>query len=104
MQNYDLENVWLWYSLLLNFYILILVPYFVVQLGTELCTGAEIIETLEECKAAITQLDLYFERTQSTVNDPKGCYRYKETKYVLWNAHSSGKESSKGHPICKKGE
>ena len=93
----------MWYSLLLSFYILILVPYF-VQLGKELCTGTEIINTLEECKEATRLLDLNFRETKSTESYPKGCYRYKETKEVYWNTHSSGKQPSNGHPICKKGE
>ena len=97
----------MWYSVLLSFYLLILVPYF-VQLSKELCTGTEIIDTPEECKVATSLLDLTFrDQPLNASIYPKGCFRYIETKKVFWNTHSSGRqnitEHSDSYPICKKG-
>ena len=106
--KYIMQNifVWLWYSLLLSFYILILVQFF-AQLGSELCTGTEIVDTPEECKEAARQLDLLYQGTESHSSFPKGCYKYdikNGNKKVFWNTHSIGSESSTTHPICKKSE
>ena len=86
-----------------------------MQLGPELCTGTEIIDTEEECKEAVSLLDLSSiypsistiipYKTYTSVY-PKGCYigRYKGKYTVYWNIHPSGRESSHGNPICKKSE
>jgi hypothetical protein len=93
-----------WYSLLLNFYVFILVPYF-LKLGNELCTDTEVIETLEECKVAIRLLDLKFAGTEMNEHFKKGCYLLKGQKLSYWNTPKSEKKSyRRGQPICKKGE
>ena len=69
-----------------------------------LCTGTEIIDTLEECKAAISNLDLTFKGTESSKYYPKGCYSYYGGATSYWNTRNSGGKSKSGHPICKIGE
>ena len=98
-----LNNVWLCYSLLINFYFLFLVSYFVKPGYFEICTGMEYIDTLNECKVATGNLSLSFIRTKSDASFPKGCHKYYGGPYVYWNTHS-GRKSSSYHPICKIGE
>ena len=92
--------MWLWYSLLLNFYFCILVPYF-VKPGNELCTSTEIIDTLEECKVAISSLERTFMGKKSQESYPKGCYAF-GLHIGYWNTPSTGRKSRWAHPICKK--
>jgi len=91
--------------LFLNFYLLILVPYF-IKPDNELCTTVEIIDTLEECKVASSGLDLTFSVTVTDSRFPKGCFAHSNrgTLTPYWNDHSSGGNDSDSHPICKNGE
>ena len=93
--------------LLLNFYLLTLendFPYFLKE-STELCTGSEIIDTLEECKRASIKMGKSFDGTEFDEGYPKGCYENTEAgAYTYWNNHISGAKHSYSHPICKKGE
>jgi hypothetical protein len=95
-----------------KFLFFILVPYF-VKPGNELCTdygyqlSTDIIETLEECKVAISNLGLNFIGTHSYLGNtpwesrPKGCYAWRGGPNSYWNTHSAGKSQSNAYPICK---
>ena len=85
-----------------DFYFLLLDISYFVKTGNELCTGPEIIDTLEECEVASKELGQSFEGTESAAEYPKGCYEWSEKTY--WNTHSSGGGHSESYSICKKGE
>ena len=85
-----------------NFYFIILDTSYYFKTDNELCTGPEIIDTLEECKVASNKLGHPFDGTESSDESPKGCYGNEGDMY--WNAHTSGGENSDSYAICKKGE
>jgi hypothetical protein len=86
-----------------KFRFFILVPYF-MKPGNELCTSTDIIDTLEECQDAISNLKLTLIKTKSDPNRPKGCYAWRGGTDAYWNTASSGIKHSMAHPICKKSE
>ena len=95
----------------MNFYLPVSEQY-VLKAGNELCSNAEIIDQLDECKLAIKYLkdrgvDVTLTvSTESESNWPKGCYKHNPSKPAngYFNTHSSGHTNSHGQPICKKGE
>ena len=73
----------------------------------ELCTDEELIHNLDECKSAIRYLknlgsDIAFVETESSMIDPKGCYKYTNSE-SYWNTHPSGAANKYAEVICRKG-
>ena len=72
----------------------------------ELCTGNMSIDTLDECKLAISYLvdlgaEIVFNSTESNNHSPKGCYKDRESNNAYWNNHAVGSTNQYAEPICK---
>ena len=94
-------NVRLWFSLFLNFYLLIL-EYFVNPVKGDRCTGPE---TKAECSKAAEQLgNIFGGQIDVLLNQfPKGCY-IREPK-IYWNPGPGGENFNyAASSICKIGE
>jgi hypothetical protein len=68
----------------------------------------EYIDTLEECKVAIGNLNLTYTKATYSYKTPKGCYAFKGGPDSYWNWYGYGSYGygwdSNCHPICKIGE
>jgi hypothetical protein len=78
-----------------------------LKASNQLCTDGE-IDSLDECKSAITYLntsgsDIAFWKMESVQDHPKGCYKYKDSRWAFWNTHKSGAANKKVQPICTNG-
>ena len=62
------------------------------------------IDTLEECKGAVSNLGFSFLAAESEENYPKGCYRQVVNGHPVWNTHENGTASDQAEVICKSGE
>ena len=70
----------------------------------ELCSAIGLIKSLDDCKAAVTQLkslghDMLFEETESESDYPKGCYLNNGGAY--WNTAVLGSGEEYSRPICE---
>ena len=79
-----------------------------MKASNELCAAGETIGNLQECKAAILSLNrdgknVYFKKTESAKNFPKGCYKYDWKQTGIWNTHKLGAAYVNAQPICKYG-
>ena len=61
------------------------------------------IGTSEECEAAASKLNLFYQNSEDEDDYPKGCYSMGEESrsIVYFNRHRTGSARSNTYPICK---
>ena len=80
---------------------------YVLKPANQVCTSNEIIDNVDECKLAISQLNVQFIGSQSSGSHPKGCWTFIPSvgsTNAFWNTHSSGSAYVNANAICKTGE
>ena len=79
--------------------------YFLKAPGSK-CFDNELIDNIEDCKSAISELQLTFTFIGSgaLAGSPTGCIRIKASEIAYWNPASMGTTHYGYEPICQIGE
>ena len=107
-RKYTLVIRGLFYFFTPQFLSLISETQFYVKENNQLCADFQLIQNLEDCKLAATELTRHGSG-RPFVNSPfwnpdypKGCWQSYRGTY--WNPHGSGSANEEARPICKKTE